>query len=307
MIKCLYHKPDLDGHCSGALVRYLIEHNLTKQDFAPEVEARPIGYEDIFPFDELAADDTVILVDFSLPYDDMVKLEKSVKRLIWIDHHKSSIEELEGLNYEGVRSTDKAACQLVLDYFAKPEVASKHWTFVEWLGLYDSWKWEQHPDAQNIFAFQYGMRINHTDPADNFPFWNVLFKAALNDEATSRLFITRTTETGKNIIKYQKQFDKDYIKHYGFETAFEDYSTFAVNRDRGGLQSFGELINKYDICLTYVYNGSKYVVSLYSSKIDVSVAAKIYGGGGHPGASGFEKDWMEVTEDNAIHFYNKGD
>lgn len=304
MIKCFYHKPDLDGHCSGALVKYLIQNNLTKQGLGPEVELAPIGYEDIFPFDELAGD-TVILVDFSLPYDDMKKLEKSVKRVIWIDHHKSSIQELEDLNYEGTRSTGKAACQLVLDYFAKPEAASKNWTFVEWLGLYDSWKWVEHPDAQNILAFQYGMRINHTDPAENFPFWNVLFKAALNDEATSKLFIVRTTEAGKNVIKYQEQYDKDYIKYYGFETEFEGYSAFAVNRDRGGSQSFGDLIYKYDICLSYAFNGSIYVVSLYSKKIDVSTTAKAYGGGGHSGASGFEKECMEILEDNAIHFYDK--
>ena len=308
MIKVFYHKPDLDGHASGALVKYLIENNLVKESHNiicdDEVILKPADYADIFPIDELNSDDVVILVDFSLPYEDMIKLKSSVKRLIWIDHHKSSLDELEELNTEGYRDVSTAACQIVLDYFAKPETTSKNWKIIEWLGLYDSWKWEKHQDGLDILAFQYGMRLNHTDPFDNHYFWNVLFNAILHDEETNKFFIANTTKAGRNIIKYQQQFDKDYIKHFGFETKLEGHSTFAMNKGRSSSQSFGDLIDKYDLCLTFTYNGSKYLMSIYSKKIDASVIAKKYGGGGHPGAAGFEAKYMDIVNNEKILFYN---
>ena len=76
-MKCFYHSADLDGHCSGAIVKHKY----------PECELIGINYGDEFPWDDLDIDDPIYMVDFSLqPFDQMIKLGKHFN-LIWIDHH----------------------------------------------------------------------------------------------------------------------------------------------------------------------------------------------------------------------------
>ena len=55
----------------------------------------------------------------------------------------------------------------------------------------------------------------------------------------------------------------------------------------------------FDIMITYVFDGEKYTVSLYTTKKDVNVAviAKKYGGGGHPQAAGFVCSGIDLPID----------
>ena len=84
-MKCFYHSADLDGKCSGAIV---------KMHF-PECEMIGINYGDLFPWDRIEQNEVVWLVDFCLqPFSDMHRLNE-VAILNWIDHHKTSLEEAE--------------------------------------------------------------------------------------------------------------------------------------------------------------------------------------------------------------------
>ena len=306
MIKVFCHSADLDGDASGGLVKFLIENSYTKPECKLEgdVLLYPIDYPDIFPFEELHKNDTLILVDFSLPYKDMKKLKNSVKRLIWIDHHKTSIQELEELNLEGCVSTKFATCELVLDYLIRPGLKKFNWTMITYLGAYDCWRWPSEKNSDDILAFQYGMRMIATDPSKNYSFWDSKFKDILFSRGIMS-FVNKTITNGKICLAYQKQIDKEYAKHFGFEATFKGYKTFVINKGKASLQAFGDLSNEYDICLSYVYLGDQYRVSLYSIRIDVGMIATQYeGGGGHGGAAGFEAKYMNVTEDKQIDFYN---
>ena len=44
MIKCFYHLADLDGHCSGAIVKYKY----------PDAELFGINYGQAFPYDKIS-------------------------------------------------------------------------------------------------------------------------------------------------------------------------------------------------------------------------------------------------------------
>lgn len=82
---CFYHKSDLDGMCSGAIVKA----------FDQAVELRGIQYGEPFPFDEITPGQNVYMVDFSLqPFSDMERLN-NLANLIWIDHHKTSLDEAQ--------------------------------------------------------------------------------------------------------------------------------------------------------------------------------------------------------------------
>lgn len=87
-----------------------------------------------------------------------------------------------------------------------------------------------------------------------------------------------------------------YVAHalatYGYECSlvgFEHLTAFALNAFGAGRTAFSDKLNEFDVCVAMIYNGEKWVVSLYSvnPKIDVGDIAKAYGGGGHHGAAGF--------------------
>jgi len=81
-MKCFYHKSDLDGHCSGALIKLK----------NPECEMIGVDYADYVRDFKVQMGETVYVVDFRFPMDEMVWLSAFAK-LHWIDHHKTSIDE----------------------------------------------------------------------------------------------------------------------------------------------------------------------------------------------------------------------
>lgn len=120
-MKCFYHSADLDGHCSGAIVKFL----------DPNAKLYPINYGQDFPWDEIYSTDTVVMVDFSLqPFPDMVRLASKCV-LIWIDHHKTAIEDYNasGLNLPGIRREGIGACQLTWEYLGRQRPGSDAWHF----------------------------------------------------------------------------------------------------------------------------------------------------------------------------------
>lgn len=124
---CFYHRGDLDGHCSGAIVR----HNF------PGARMIGIDYEDEFPWDKVPRGADVCMVDFSLPMEHMRLLQElTVHRFVWIDHHKTVIDKAKeaGFSTAGLRVVGEAACELTWEYFT-PSILMPH--AVRLLGRYD--------------------------------------------------------------------------------------------------------------------------------------------------------------------------
>lgn len=167
MIHCFYHSADLDGHCSGAIVKYRF----------PEAVMHPINYGNAFPCNEIHPGDEVYMVDFALqPFEDMSKIWDKGATLIWIDHHKSAIDSyykwyhnpgvdaLAYMKFEGERDTTKAACELTWEYLFpdKPVPLA-----VKLLSLYDSWTYQGHELEDMVLPFQLRMRMENWNPSGN--------------------------------------------------------------------------------------------------------------------------------------------
>src|SRR5574343_711335 len=113
---CFYHSADLDGHCSGAIVKH----------FVPEAIMHPINYGDEFPWDKIEPDDTVYMVDFCLqPFEEMESLIVALgKRFIWIDHHATAIRQfvvrkpIHGSKCLARYEVGKAGCELTWEWFS---------------------------------------------------------------------------------------------------------------------------------------------------------------------------------------------
>jgi len=279
---CFFHSADLDGHCSGAIV---------KHEMGDDVVLRGINYGDTFPWDEVK-DREVIMVDFSLqPFSDMVRLHKLSSNFVWIDHHKSAIDEYseynaDGLPWDGLREIGKGACELCWEYFY-PTWGDYVPRAVKLLSLYDVWR---HDEDEDALPFQFGMRVRDTYPTHDQAegIWTTL----LSPVGSST--INQVLREGKTILKYQEQQNEAYARSASFVTILGGFRCIVINRMITNSQIFDSVWDedKYDAMVTFGWRKGKWTFSMYSTSedIDVSVFCKSMGGGGHKNASGFQLD-----------------
>ena len=267
MIKVFHHN-DLDGRCSGAIVKYLYEPQ--------EVELFEIDYSIPFPIESIEAEDTILILDFSIEPEMMKRLLEITKDVVWIDHHKSAIEKYNdfGEDIAGIRKDGISGCKLTWQFLARDKPIP---TAVEYISDYDCWIF----DFENTEKFFFGLQCFNNEADSDI--WYSLF-----DEADDVL-INDIILKGENVIKYRTNFCADYVKENAFEVEFEGYNCIACNVTNFGSKLFDSLKDKnYDIMITFVYDGKVWKYGFYTSKgeIDVSKIAVKYGGGGHKGAGG---------------------
>lgn len=267
-MKCFYHLSDLDGHCSGAIVKYKYPH----------CEMIPFNYGMEFPWDTISKGEAIVLTDISLePFSDMEKLN-DMCALAWIDHHKTPIDEYvaRGHDWRGLRRIGVGACQLTWEYFFGSNVPEA----VSLLSKYDVW---DHQGADTV-PFNYGLRLYDTHPEGNMHLWKQLFQP----QASLRQYIN----DGEKIQKYINQDYAKSCKELAFDVEFDGLKCLAANRQFCGSKLFehAQNIDSYDAVISFALTPAhEWLVSMYSIKkdVDVSATAKKYGGGGHSGAAGF--------------------
>jgi uncharacterized protein len=285
----IYHSKDLDGYCSGAILKLKY----------PDIKLIGMDYGEK-PF-ENPNNEKVIICDMSFPMNIMVQIAKdSGWNLTWIDHHKSAIKDYKEFIGSGetfcnaVLEDGISACEGTWKYLFPdrpiPEV-------VKLLGEYDTWRNQDKEHWDNVvMPFQYYMRLRCSSP-DTFPMY--LFD---DDDNGKRNIINQNIEVGKYILDYQKQQNEKACKFCAFEMEFEGLRAICLNSGGANSQLFASVYDesKHDIMIPFVFTGKHWTYSIYSTKpeIDCSVLAKKYGGGGHKGASGFKIDYNIFDKDN---------
>ena len=273
MSKCFFHNADLDGQCSGAIIQLA----------NPGCDLIGIDYGDQFPWNIVQKNETVYMVDFSLPIDQMIKLNKMCN-LHWIDHHISKIKEANEHNFIAsggqLLDTKKAACELSWEYLF-PTLPMPMGVYL--LGRYDVW---DHTNPKTL-PFQYGMRLYETDP-EIFNFdWKILHQL---DK------IEQIIKNGKLFLQYEEKQNQKYCNACAFETELDGFKCLAINKMLTNSQLFESLWDntKFDVMLTFGFRNGSWTVSLYTDKdgIDVSIVAKNHNGGGHKQAAGFVCDTL---------------
>lgn len=280
-MKCFYHSSDLDGHCSGAIVKHA----------CPECEMHPINYEDEFPWNEIEQGERVFMVDFTLqPFEQMIALNKRAS-LIWIDHHKTAIEESQkhdlSLILSGYRDRSYAACVLTWEYlFPNNDMPEE----IRFLGLYDVWDHEN-PD---VYSFQMGMRLRETDPvtATIQQWWSLIF----DNSGWHKEFLQQVISEGEIIITYQNQTNAKLSLSCAFEIELDGLKFIAANVQGVDSKFFNAVWNdeRHDAMLPFGWKKGQWTASMFttpekiSQGVDVGQIARIHGGGGHAGAAGFQ-------------------
>lgn len=280
---CIYHSKDLDGYCSGAIVKLKY----------PDAKLIGFDYGQELPMDEIPEGEQIIMIDVSLPMNQMEDLARhSGWKLTWVDHHISAISDYK--KFVGNRETfchavledGISACEGGWKYLFPNEFVP---TAVKLLGEYDTWRNEDKFRWDNaIMPFQYGMRMICSSP-ETFP--PDLFKTYSVNDIETNSPVYDIIKDGKLILEYQKVQNTRACK-YAFEVEFEGLRAIVLNNGGANSQVFESVYDesKHDLMIPFVFTGKRWTFSLYTTKdeVDCSVIAKSKGGGGHKKAAGFQ-------------------
>jgi uncharacterized protein len=295
----IYHSADYDGiFCREIARRFVPDAELVGWDFADPAIGVPFSPGDppkLYILDLPC--DRPFGFDFGKlpPKGDAAEMFKNV---VWIDHHKSSIDS-HPAGIPGYRIDGVAACRLAWQWFTH-ETANKVMSDAAYLptkddylarrvteplavrlaGEYDIWDHRGDGDLE----FQFGLRA-YGDTLD----WDMLFE---DDNYTHKV-----VGDGTLVMDYSRHVDESTVKTKSFIVEWEGLKFLALNSARFNSLTFNALDvpeTGHDALLGFCFTGKKYTVSLYHAKhrtdLDLSVIAVKHGGGGHRGACGFTAD-----------------
>ena len=288
----IHHSADYDGiFCREIARKFLPDAKLIGWDFAdapltsfPDGNVvvmdlpvdRPYGFDFNKP-------ETILSV-----FGDVDGMKDANSRLVWIDHHKSSIEshpkEIPGYRIDGV-----AACRLAWQWFTH-NIANKE-DFIErkvsepiavrLAGEYDIWD-KRHEWTDK---FQFGLRLKE-------PKWDMLLQS--NPSVESDAEVLDMVNSGEIAQGYQQKIDAGLVTYKSFRLKWEGLDFLCLNTGRFNSLTFAALDKPetgHDALLGFMWNGKVWTVSLYHANhrkdIDLSLIAVKHGGGGHKGACGF--------------------
>lgn len=219
-----------------------------------------------------------------------------IKRIFWIDHHKTSIEKWPS-SIAGYRIDGVAACRLAWQWFTQDRFSStlpSRQQFIDrtvteplavrLAGEYDVWdKRDERADV-----LQYGLRCRELTDSDWFYLLGASDPTVLNG----------LLERGRIAQSYAQKTDADLVTHRSYRMRWEGLDFLVLNTGRFNSLTFAALDKPetgHDALLGYMFNGKCWTVSLYHAKhrtdIDLSTIAIKHGGGGHKGACGFTCDF----------------
>lgn len=260
MIYVLYHKNCMDG--KGAAYAAWLKFKQT----ATYLE---VNYGEDLP--TIKNNSEVYILDFSYSKEILEKLNSRCKKVIVLDHHKTAEESLKNVPF-AIFNMNKSGASLAYEYFHSNETKPDHIRYVE---DRDLWNWKL-PDSKQYSLGAYSLIKTFTD----------FHKFTAQD----------LIDAGYTIETYQSQLIEtilanSYLTTFGIGGQTQ-YSVATVNSPVLQSELGNLLLQKYPDCdFSYVYREDQEntYISLRSedSKVDVSIIAKVFGGGGHRNASGF--------------------
>lgn len=314
-VHCFFHRTDLDGHCSGAIVRLWCERN--GHIYVPH----GVNYGEPIDWVKWASgNEMAVIVDFTpercskenflySSYDVLTYIKHVYNDLVWIDHHQTAIDAVrqaqqqsmsEGNvthDFKGIQKSGTAACVLTWQhFFPGTEIP----TAVSLLGAYDVFD-RSNPERwhMDILPFQYGMRTRGTlpDGDDEKGLWYKMLLGRNEDKESPGYYeLGWIMAEGQTVLRYEEQQNRKTAKSAAYDCTFNGMLCCAINA-RGNsllLESFARPEHKMRILWSFDRN--KWRVHLYENGHDdvhCGEIAKKYGGGGHKGAAGFETEWNQ--------------
>lgn len=312
----IFHHTDADGYCGG----FLCKSYMKIFDF----ETYACDYTTDFSRYDIEKNDVVMIVDLSFTDKTIYQLkdmaEKCNNRIMWIDHHESSLDcyendkELQDLDFLllalGTRENRYSAAFIafvVFSYIIYPKADDiKIPDYVYLVSDWDTWTHETKDSKyfnKGVNASPYiHLYSKDLERYDKHNIWE-----QLDEEFVRKIYTNSTLDElinkGKLLVEENEVLDARYLKSNGFEFNLFGYSVLACNQRSNSLL-FGDKIDEYDFVCPFVLhrrNGKLiYTYSLFSTDDELSCKelAERFGGGGHKGAAGFQLPFNIFTTKN---------
>jgi oligoribonuclease NrnB/cAMP/cGMP phosphodiesterase (DHH superfamily) len=302
---CIYHGGCPDG-IGGAYPFWRFNRDRYRLDDSDpnKFHIIPARHGQSYPKD-VVANKNVVVVDFCYKKNDIISMCNNCKNVLILDHHATSVNELNGINLEQYTNLlftldpDRSGAQIGWDY-CYPEV-ERPW-FVEVIADRDLWKWEL-PYSNEIGKAFYllgytwdNMEMYYNQPREN-------------DEKNKQDLI----EKGKLIIQ------KDNIEiskaiSCNVLCDFDGYRVRMTSTIPTFRSEVGNKLSKMNDCdfaaiWRYDFTTDEWWISLRGSDsctIPLNEICEKYGGGGHPKASGFtiyghhSPKWLYTSEEQKL-------
>lgn len=263
----VYHKNCFDGTCAAWIL---------KKRF-PGIELYPMAYGEPLPW-TTERDDRVFMVDFSLKAKELQELALRVEYLTVIDHHKTAEEELRDFNMSNVTikfDMEESGASLAWKYFFPNHPVPY---LVAYIADRDIWKFAlDHSEEINAYIQSFPMDVNE---------YERLFEQLDSPEGLEVALIG-----GASINRYKKQLVQQIVKFPMIEE-IAGFKAAVVNCPVLMSEVGHELAKVPGVDFGAYYFDRADGLTQWGARsighFDVSAIAKMFGGGGHKNASGWQ-------------------
>lgn len=243
----------------------------------------------------------VLMADFSYGRDVLLEMNAKAKSLVVLDHHKTAEEALRGLSFCTFDMT-KSGGRMVWEWLWEKQLLPPKYIgapfgpyHAPWLVHYtedrDLWKWEL-PLSREINA---ALRSHPMDFGlwDTMAFWQYHIRLIQGHARVSDpgFDLHKFADDGRAILRAEAQVVAQHVKN-AREIEIAGHKVLAANATTQFSEIAGELAKDRPFGACYFDRGDgQRVWSLRSREggVDVSQIAKMFGGGGHKQAAGFQQ------------------
>lgn len=257
---CIYHKSCADGFGAALVVKDYFGKK------AESCEFLPAHYGDEAPN---VTETNVVIVDFSYPKEVLLRMEEQAASIVVLDHHRTAEADLKGLDFCEFDMT-RSGAMMAWDHFNPTSEAPK---LIQYIQDRDLWQWK----LENSREISCGLQLL---PFEFKNWWYYLYTDKLDGLATK----------GKAILEYQEQqvLRALYPTNIRMVTIL-GHNVPILNSTTLISEICGRLAEGNPFAVTYFDTPTDRIYSLRSREggEDVSIVAKVFGGGGHCQAAGF--------------------
>lgn len=269
-VQCvIYHAPCCDGF-GGAFSAWKRLGGTCQ--FIPGIHGMSLPLEDV-------KGKNVLLIDFSFKRDQLLSLKAQAHKVAILDHHVSAQKDLDGI--EGCFfDLTRSGAVLAWHYFHSSSGVCEEKDiplFLKYIQDRDLWKWENKGSKEFTTAF-YDLVPYEFQEYDRFM-----------DEKK----VAEYVEKGRLLLEYQGRMveaDSQRARVRFLHHEEKKYTVKVLNTPKYISDIGAHLAPSCDVVMLwwYDYERDVYSVSLRSDgRVDTSIIAQHFGGGGHPKASGF--------------------
>lgn len=274
-----YHSNCMDGLCAAWVTWHALQNKRAVDE--SNITLKAVHYQNPIPEFDYHPQDTVYIVDFSYPREELILLNHKCKVVV-LDHHASAEKQLADLPF-AYFDMNKSGAGMAWEYFYGTATEMPY--VVAMVQDRDLWKSE----LPGTKAFSTALQ---DDPRrHDMAFW----ASMVNDHSVVRELIVEGTVLVNQVNGILKNFiEKEKYKIItwcGYKVAL--FNTTSLFSEMGEY-AYQQL--PIDLSMSYFINQEGRVIfSLRAPKggVNVGELATRFGGGGHAGASGFSYEGIK--------------